>query len=43
MYIFFVANIKEEKENLLRIFGQEYIAYKKRVNRMIFLPRFKRK
>jgi protein-S-isoprenylcysteine O-methyltransferase Ste14 len=38
MYVFFRLSIKEEEENLSRIFGEEYLEYKKKVNLLVFWP-----
>jgi len=40
MYVFFVLNIKEEEESLKQIFGEKFDEYCKRVNRLIFIPKF---
>lgn len=40
MYISLLAYIKSEESQLEVCFGEEYLAYKSRVRRVLFLPRF---
>ena len=40
MYISLAINIKEEEKALTEIFGDEYLKYAKKVNRVLFFPPF---
>ena len=42
MYISLLVNIKSEEMELERIFGETYLRYQYEVNRVFFIPRFKK-
>jgi protein-S-isoprenylcysteine O-methyltransferase Ste14 len=40
MYILLTINIKEEEKDLAAIFGEKYIEYAAKVDRVLFFPPF---